>query len=927
MQATPPPTPTQPGPFISYAREDQAFVRRLYDALLARGRDAWVDWEIFPSADWMVEIRSAIDAAPVYVFVISPDSIASEVCGQELAHAVAQNKRLIPLVCRHVEPERVAEPLRKLNWIFALDDAALDAQVGPLIDVMDADLAWVRAHARLLVRAQDWLDKDRNPGLLLRGGELKDAEHWLARLGSERMPQATAAQTQFVMASRRAQVRRQRVLLAGVSVALVLTAALAVYALVQSRIAEHQRNVALSRLLAAQSLKAGSSDLAGTLDLALLLGVAALRIEPTLEARASLLAALTEAGRMQRFVPTTDTLVSLALSPDGRRIATGDFHGAIVLWDTRTLDATATLRQGTGAVQALAFSPDGATLAAAGSGRTVLWDVAAARERQVLQGGHRDTSRLVWHPSGATLFSASRNEPQVMVWDAATGTQRGTLASDRTIALAISPDGSTLATAANRSREVVLWNPADRSRLAVLQGHDGPVRTLAFSRDGALLASAGEDATIRVWDVAAAALRTKLEGQPDRIETVAFSPDGMQLASGSNNRTIMLWDMARGRPQELLRGHSNSLMNVAYSADGATLVSNAFGSSFIVWNLGLPQQRAVLRGHQSDVRAVAVSADGATVASGGDDRTVRLWDVGSGRQRTVSTEHRGALRALAFSADGGVLASASDDDRRILLWDASAGRTLKEVSVDGDLISLALSPDGKLLAAGTEAGSAVMLWNLATDAAPIELRGHDGSVTALAFTRDGSRLVSGGRDGALRVWDVATRRPVGEPIGAGGAVSALALSPDGTALASSAHMTESVLLHDLAGARGPIELDTHGSHGGNRIAFRPDGKLLAYTAGELRASVVLWGVADAKPLVTLDGTATILSLAFTPDGKRLVTGHAGGTLTLWDVDTDRWPARACEVAHRNLTRDEWKAGVGADLPYAAVCPGLPVPAR
>ena len=109
----------QPGPFISYSRTDQEFVRRLHDALRRRGRDTWVDWQgILPTEEWMAKIRAAIDAAQAFVFVISPASIASTVCRQEIDHAVAQNKRLIPVIALDIEAAGAPESLSRLNWIF-----------------------------------------------------------------------------------------------------------------------------------------------------------------------------------------------------------------------------------------------------------------------------------------------------------------------------------------------------------------------------------------------------------------------------------------------------------------------------------------------------------------------------------------------------------------------------------------------------------------------------------------------------------------------------------------------------------------------------------------------------------------------------------------------------------------------------------------
>jgi WD40 repeat protein len=346
----------------------------------------------------------------------------------------------------------------------------------------------------------------------------------------------------------------------------------------------------------------------------------------------------------------------------------------------------------------------------------------------------------------------------------------------------------------------------------------------------------------------------------------------------------------------------------------------------IVWNVGTPRQRALFTGHNAGVRTVAASPDGTTLASGGDDNTIRLWDVPSGEQRAVLAGHQGQVRAVAFSPDGRTLASGSDDDRRIILWEVATGRKLREIEGDGDVTTVAISPDGKTVASGAEGVTSIFLWDVATGIQQTKLRGHESQVDALEFTRDGKRLVSGGGEGAVRVWDLATRKEIVEPMGAGGSVAKLALSPDGTKVVSSAHISGSLLLWDLRGSKEPVELDTRGLNGPSSVAYSPDGKMLAYSAGELGLTIVLWDLANAKPLGTLESNATTLSMTFTPDGKRLLTGHSNGTLALWDVDLESWPRRACEIANRNFTRAEWKAFVGKDVPYRAVCPELPVPA-
>ena len=130
--------------FISYSRKDLPFVRKLYQALAERKRDSWVDWEgIPPTAEWLWEINSAIDAAQAFLFVISPDSVVSEVCTKEIGHAVEHEKRLIPIVCREVDAKAVPEALAKLNWLFFRETDDFEGAVEALLKAIDTDLDWV----------------------------------------------------------------------------------------------------------------------------------------------------------------------------------------------------------------------------------------------------------------------------------------------------------------------------------------------------------------------------------------------------------------------------------------------------------------------------------------------------------------------------------------------------------------------------------------------------------------------------------------------------------------------------------------------------------------------------------------------------------------------------------------------------------------
>ena len=196
--------------FISYSRRDQAFVRTLHDRLAAEQRDVWVDWEdIPPSAEWMAEIERAIEASDTVVFVISPDSVQSKTCRHECEHAARMGKRLVPVVTRDVDAAAVPDVVGRLNWLSFTSADAFDRAYASLISTIETDLAWARAHARLLVRARDWEARGKDPGFLIGGSDLEESERWMLQ-AIDRLPTVTPLQVAYTAASRQRETERQR---------------------------------------------------------------------------------------------------------------------------------------------------------------------------------------------------------------------------------------------------------------------------------------------------------------------------------------------------------------------------------------------------------------------------------------------------------------------------------------------------------------------------------------------------------------------------------------------------------------------------------------------------------------------------------------------------------------------------------------------
>ncbi len=414
----------QSGPFVSYAREDQPFVRRLHEALARRQRDTWVDWEgIYPTEEWMAKIRSAIDAAQAFVFVISPDSVASPVCGEEIDHAVKQNKRIIPIVAREAKAESVHPAVARLNWLRFLESGDFDTQVDALIAAMDLDLDWLRRHTRLLVRAEEWQKREADGSLLLRGADLREAEGWLLAGDTQKNRVPTPLQTQFIVASRQAETRRRNVQRAIAAVAVVVLSALSIYSWIQKNTAERQRNLAISRQLAARAANLGADDNLTRL----LVSALATRYSHSSEADASLAQSLIPTVPLARALWSQsrgDWMDCISFHRDGTYVAGSNTHG-VAIWHAATGRMEAFLPHEDG-VDCVSFGPRDDVVVISDEGRAIVWDWKRNQQRTFGPEPNQETTRSAFSADGRSVFVASLG--QVTKWDLEQATPRVVIA-------------------------------------------------------------------------------------------------------------------------------------------------------------------------------------------------------------------------------------------------------------------------------------------------------------------------------------------------------------------------------------------------------------------------------------------------------------------------------------------------------------------
>ena len=918
--------------FISYSRKDRAFATRLFDALEASGRDAWLDAkDIPPTAEWMTEIERSIEGADAFVFIISPDSLRSEICARELDHAITHHKRLVPVVWREPAGEKVSPNLQKLNWIFFRTEDSFEQAFSNLQNALDTDLDYVRAHTRLMVRAREWQGKNRSGSFALRGEDLREAESWLAE-GAEKKPNPAQLQVEYITFSRQVESVRQRRTLSAVLAALVITTGLAIFAFWQSQIAtsreharatsqaiaEEERRIALSGKLASQSRLLFDEQL----DLALLLAVLSGQINPTSEASSALHDALEHRPDLVQYLNGVPSggVTQMAYTSDGGQLIAVGTDSSIWRWDMSTGEL-----MGDPIRKADQF----------------VLDITLGPQDEIWVTSLNETGVFIWEASSGELPG-----PQIPFSEDQDGDGRPELPN----IVALSPDGNTLATAV--WEEVWIWDVRSGQLLGKSNIPLGfPPSALEFSFDGKTLASAGNEWQIYFWDaINGKSVGVWPTGHTRNITSLTFSADGRFIASGSEDGTVNLFDLETGEQrmrqpnysittnQEIpppALGHPAAVRSLVLSPDGELLVSGAEDGNMLIWDTNTMTPYTVfMPAYVGPIRALAYDPGSKFFAVGGGNNSITIWhpDVTWRLTRPKSetdleinflhewtqVENLPAQNDSSSSPvqenlrvkhiESGILAvggCATTVDR----YEPCPKGSVQAYQADGQLIdlqpadlairpeTLSFNSDGTMLAVAacpSEPGydcssSEIWVWSLPGGQVKSWVTSV-ARINRLLFSPDGRYLAYGGEGKDVMLFNLESDREIRlSLLNLPGELTGLAFNPDGTRLAAGASYQDpgpyantiqhsKMMIWETGSGQVIAHADLHGATTGD-LAFSEDGRFLEY---------------------------------FTVEGS-------GFPFNIWPLGMDQWQELACRIANRNLTETEWQRYVIGEE-YRQICP-------
>ena len=580
-----------------------------------------------------------------------------------------------------------------------------------------------------------------------------------------------------------------------------------------------------------------------------------------------------------------DFVHSLAMSPNGRVIASGSFR-EVKLWVRPDAAAKFTFAGSPGPVTVATVSADDKWAATASSDNVVrLWNLADGQPGKTFAGHTAAVTSLVFSADGAKLISAGQDQT-IRVWSVADGAALARIDTPAPVgSLTMTPDGAKIISG-HADKFIRQWSvPAAAKPLT--QPASAPP-TLAVSPDKKLLAIPEADGKIKLLDLATGQIAKELAGHVGAVNSAKFGANGAKLISGGADGTVRVWDVATGQLVVTLFSGAAPVQHVALNAAGTLAAAGHANGQASTFKLDAAVPRPFPSDNGAPATVSALSRDGKQLATDGvaeGKPAILVRDIASGNLIKALVGHEGAVTALSFSADGTRLVSGSAD-KTARVWQIGEGKEIAKFAAHTNTVTaVAYTNDGNQVISGS-ADNSLKLWQVADAKELANFAGHGGAITAASYTAAAGQLVTGSADGTARIWTVANGQQAAQ-IGHGQAVAAIAVSQDTQKIAVAG--TDNVVKVYQPNGTAQFTLTARGNVV-KWLAMLADGTKLV--AGSADNNVTVWDLATGTLVQSLPVPAGLTTLQFAAAAfpnvpTQLITGTADKALTVHTLNYDR----------------------------------------
>ena len=911
--------------FISYSRKDKEFVERLTQALKDQGLEVWVDLEdIRLGEDWKDRIFWGIAGAGVFIFLISPDSVESKMCNEEIAKAIEYGKRISPIYIRETAIETIPPDIRKINWIsckyekveaniVVSDD--FNSAIAKIVEAVRLDNDWLRFQKDLQLRILKWEKSKYKKGFLLHGENLEETKKYFDA-NKNKEPYQTELQKHYIKISRIEEDKRnsrQRILrlsLGGIAIFAIIATCLAALfgsqigvsslrvgsanataraeatlAVEQANanataqiIAKQKTNITLAHQLANQAQIINLNSQTHLIQ-STLLSIESLKRYPLLEADQALRRTLLYFPQQVLQIKANYIEDAIVISPNGRLLANGG--------ELRDINSNSEPLYVSGSIKA--FSPDEKWVVTTDGNTVRVLETATGQE--IAHMTHNDiVNAVAFSPDSKWVVSGS-SDHTARVWEATTGKEIARITHENIVDnVAFSPDGKWVASDGWGSLIVV--DVATDQQISYITIPKDPYSNsnsslgLAFSPDGKWIVTGSGNGTVHVWDIVTGKEISHMQAG-GYVPEIVFSPNGEWVLSGQRSSgLIYIWEATTGREIAQMK-HDDTVMATGFSPDGKWVISASRDKTCRVWeaSTGLEIARMV---YDAAVTSAFFMPDGKHILCASEDGNIRIWLPTNGSVVAHIT-NKDSLTAIALSSDGKRIVSGSTDNT-VRVWELTTGSEVIHMTHDNNVTAVAFSSDGKWVASGSQDHTA-RIWDV-SNGKEITRGTYNFDVTSVSFSANGQEVAFGGCDseddigdckkGSVHILQVTTWQEVSQ-ININGDVTKLIFSPDGKWLATLSDNKQGlshVQVWETDNGQGVADLKDIFSYA---MVFSPDGKSPA-TASMDAAHV--WGIPSGQEIshTNYDGSLG-LAIAFSPDSKWVIIGIDNFDTRIWEVAT------------------------------------------